>query len=223
MRITIGELINELSSYSRNIEIKTVGNVPFIKADIGNEYFTKGHIYIVQVSEHKYSICDCQDDLHGNRYIPTQDKDNPFIKEKMIIQNKFQYKSEDIEEEDDENSIVLNIGYLSFLEKFYEILFKYQVIKVDPKIFNDRITMLESLKPYQRLISQMNLIFKSKKIPDAKVRDLIRIVKLPQNSFNIRSMKKGDIKILETQFKKMGIHLIIRKNVIADLYFEKII
>lgn len=213
--------MNELATYSRSIEIKMMGNVPFISAHIGNEYFTKCHIYIIQVSEHKYSMCHHHDDLHGNRYIPTLDKDNPFIKEKRIIQNKFQYKDSIDDIEDDEESILLNVGYLSLLDKLYDILFKYNVIKINPKTFDTKIEDLEILIRYPKLITQLNIIFKNKKINNPTLKDLISIVKNPNNSFNMRIMKKNYINIFESKLKEIGINMVIRKNAIMDINFDK--
>ena len=219
MKITIGELINELILYSRNIEITMSGAFPFIKADLGdNERFTRGHIYIVQIAEHQYSICDHHDDLHGNRYMPTQNIDHPFIKEKTLAQQKFGFPAEDNER----HSMLLNVGYLGFINHFHNLLFQYGVIKINPNVFYKQITDSEAFPLVPRIAKALESIFKGRNIPYPKIIDLITIVKNPSDVFNIRGIKEKDIKILEAKFESIGIVLVIEKNVITDIHFEKI-
>ena len=219
MKITIGELVNELMFYSRNIEISMAGPLPFLKADLGDsDRFTRGHIYIVQVAEHQYSICDYHDNLHGNRYVPTQNLDHPFIKEKKLSQQIFGFPIEDNEK----HSIVLNAGYLAFLNHFYNLLFKYGVIKVNPSLFYNQITDSETLSLPPRVAKGLESIFKGRNIPDPTILDLITLVKNPCEVFTIRGIKEKDIKILESKFESIGIILTMQKNVITDIYFEKI-
>lgn len=219
MKITIGETINELMLYSRNVEMSMSGCFPFIKADIGTTSNTKAHVYIVQVAEHKYSICDYHDDLHGNRYVPTQNSNKPFIKERYLIQQKFGITIPNYEEEE---SILLNVGYLTFLDHFYSILSKYKIIKAGPKLFNRQISDRVVLPLLPRLSKGLETVFKDRKITDPKIKDLITIVKNPSDKFNIRGVKEKDIKELETKFKNIGINLVIQGNVVTDIHFEKI-
>lgn len=219
MKITIGELVNELMLYSRNIEINMAGPLPFLKADLGdNDRYTRGHIYIVQVAEHQYSICDYHDDIHGNRYLPTQNLDHPFIKEKRLSQLKFGLPVEDIEK----HSIVLNAGYLAFLNHFYRLLFQYGVTKVNPTVFYKQITDPEVIPLPSRVAKGLESIFKGRNIPDPTILDLITLVKNPSEVFTIRGIKEKDIKILEAKFESIGIILTMQKNVITDIHFEKI-
>lgn len=219
MKVTIGELINELMLYSRNIEVNMTGDIPFLKADLGdNSKCTRAHVYIVQVAEHQYSICDYHDDLHGNRYIPTQNFENPFMKEKKLIQHKYGFPIHD----DEKDSVLLNVGYLSFLDHFYNLLFEYEIIRINPKSFNNLITDSEFLPLSPRPLKALELLFKDRKIVNPKIKDLITIVKNPSDVFNIRGIKEKDIKELENKFQNIGINLVIQKNIISDINFEKI-
>jgi hypothetical protein len=221
MKVTIGELVNELMSYSRNIEVNMSGNIPFLKADLGdNSKHTRAHVYIVQNAEHQYSICDYHDDLHGNRYMPTQNLQTPFIKEKKLIQQK--YGLVEHEDSDEKDSVVLNLGYLGLLDHFHNLLFQYGVIRVNPKSFNKQINDSEFIPLSSRTLRGLELLFKDRKITNPKIKDLISIVKNPSDVFNIRGIKEKDIKELENKFHSIGINLVIQKNIISDIYFEKI-
>ena len=221
MKITIGEVVNELMPYSRHVEINMAGDFPFIKADIGsNSKCTKAHIYVVQVDEHKYSICDYHDDLHGNRYIPTQSIEKPFVKEKKLIQHKFDIPVHD--DDNEEDSVLLNVGYLSFLDHLYTLLSQYGVIRTSPKVLNKQITDRDVLPLIPRAAKALETVFKDRKMSDPKIKDLITIVKNPSDVFSIRGMKEKDVKDLENKFKNIGINLVIQRNTITDIHFEKI-
>ena len=218
MKVTIGELINELMLYSRSIQMNMAGEFPFLRAEIGNNSkYTKAHIYIVQVSEHHYSICDYHDDLHGNRYVPTQNTSSPFIKEKELIHRMYDVKDHN----DEKDSIALNLGYLNFLDHMYNLLFQYGVIKIDPRTFSKKILDHDIIPLSARVIKGLGTIFKDRRITDPKIKDLITIVKSPTDVFNIRGMKDRDIKEMQTKFQNIGINLVVEKNIIIDIHFEK--
>lgn len=218
MKITIGELVNELMLYSRSIQMNMTGEFPFLKAEIGNaSKYTKAHIYIVQVSEHCYSVGDYHDDLHGNRYVPTQNISNPFVKEKTLIQRMYDIRDHDNEKD----SIALNLDYLNFLDHMYNLLFQYGIIKIDPKTFNKNILDRDTVPLSARVTKGLEAIFKDRKITDPKIKDLITIVKSPSDVFNIYGMKERAVKEMQTKFRNIGINLVVEKNVITDIHFEK--
>ena len=219
MRVTIGEVVNELLPYSRDMRISMAGDFPFLEAEIGtNSRYTKGHLYIVQVSENKYSICDCRDNLHGNGYIPTQNLENPFVKEKQIIADMYVYKNSD----DEPDSITLNLEYPKFITHLHKLLFQYGVVRIDPKIFTKKISDHDTIPLTPRVLNGLESIFKEYKILDPKIKDLINIVKTKLTKFNIQPIKGKDVKDMQNKFQHIGINLIIEKNIITDITFAKI-
>lgn len=218
MRTTIGELTNELMHYSRMIEMNMNGDTPFIKALLGsNSGFTKGYFYVVQTAEHQYSTCDHYDELHGTRVFPTQNIYDPFIVESNFIQSWLKRLNEI--KEGEWGRPVSGLNHSDFLDHFYDLLFQYKIIRVNPNIFN---TDIADLKFSSRKISKnIETIFKPYKFNSPKIKDLITIVKKNFNTIHLGNLKPKDINELESKFKQIGIILNIKNNSIIDLQFEK--
>ena len=150
MRITIGEIANELIEYSNTVDVSIVNGVPFLRARISSSSnFTKCYMYVIQTDEHRYAVCDSHDDMNGERFFPSNELIGPFIKERDIIRLKY-----GIESTDDftygYESVVQNLSYEQFVDHLIRRLYEYGIIKFDPAHLSDKVSNLGFTNPRLR-------------------------------------------------------------------------
>jgi len=209
MRITIGELTNELLPYSKIIDTRLVGTIPFTKAILGDmSGITMGYIYIAQVGEHKYSVADADNEMEGRLYIPTQSKINPLISEEEFARKWI--GNNDAEEKDD--MVTKNLDYVEFVKHFHQILLDHQMIKLTQKTLDTPVTSigLSTLKLSKSL---------SCKSKEALVKDVLYSIK--KSPMKLEGVKEKDVLEIVEKFKHLGVFLNTMEKTLLDFQLEK--
>lgn len=216
MVITIGDLTNSLLPYANTIEMSIINNTPFIRSLLGSALgFTKLYLYIVQVDEHRYSVCSSSDDTNGNRFFPTGDKTNPFIQERDIIQLKFGSNGSS---SGDYSSLITDLTVDAFFDHLYSLLFEYRIIRINPKIFPDP---LSNLFDNQKIKRNIEAEFRSFGRTKGTTKDFIEHVIRYKNKFNLGNLKSREIKEVVSKLKSIGININMSGNMIIDASLEK--
>lgn len=217
MLTTIGELTNGLMPYCNVIEMSIVNHVPFIRALLGSgSGFTKAYVYIVQTEEHRYSVCDSYDDTGGNRFFPTGNNKYPFIQEKDIICMKFSTK--DPEGYGDYSSLVNDLTESSFFDHLYDLLFTYDIITVDPKIFS---TPLSHIFTNPRIRRNIEAGFKYMNCHGSSVGDFVNNVIRKGNKFNLGNLRSREVKEVTSKLKSIGIVPTLEGNIIIQASLDR--
>lgn len=199
MFTTIGELTNVLIEYTTVMEMSIVNNTPFIRALLGSgNGFTKAYVYIVQLSEHRYAVCDNYDDVCGNRYFPTGSINKPFIQERDIIRMKYPTKSPNMA---DYSTVVSGLNPNDFFNHLLHILHKYDIIRIDPETLS---TSMIHMFDNGRVKRNVESSFRNYKC-SGSIGDLINIVVRDQNSFNLGNLKQKEVKEVISRLKTVGI------------------
>lgn len=216
MFTTIGELVNPLMEYTNSMEMSIVNKMPFIRALLGSGTgYTKAYLYIIQTSEHRYSVCDSYDDLSGNRYFPSGSKSIPFIQERDIIRAKF---SSDHTNCGDYSSVVNELTESTFFDHLYRVLFNYDIIRMNPKMFS---TPLINIFTSSKIKRNIEATFNDKKCHSETIGEFINMVIKDGKSFNIGNLKPKDSKELIPRFKSIGIIPVIENNIIISATLER--
>lgn len=215
---TIGELTNGLMEYANIIEMSVVNNLPFIRALLGNgsSGCTKAYVYIVQTDAHRYSVCDIYDDLCGNRYFPTGSKTNPFIQERDIINLKFAINNP--EKNGDYSSVVNNLNRSTFFDHLYKLMYSYDIIRIDPKIFS---LPLINVFSNPRIKRNIETALSEKKCHNCTIGNFINMTIRDKDSINLVNLKQKESKEIVTGLKSIGITAVIENNTIIQASFEK--
>lgn len=215
MFTTIGELTNGLMEYANIIELSTFKNTPFIRALLGSgNGFTKAYVYIVQLKEHRYAVCDAHDDVCGNRYFPTGLYAKPFIQERDIIHMKYQTDSMT---SGDYLSVVSGLDENGFFRHLMNILYKYDIIRMHPSMLSESLIQFFSNGRIKRNIEST---FRDKKC-SGTIEDFVNIVIRDHDSFNIGNLKQKEVKEVISKLKSIGIVSEISGNEIISATLER--
>lgn len=220
MRITIGEIANELIEYSNSVEVNIMNGVPFLRARISSiSNFTRCYMYVIQTAEHTYAVCDSHDDLNGERFFPSGEIIKPFILERDIIRLKF-----GIESSGDfiygYESVVQDLPYEEFMNHLLKRMHAYEIIKFDPINLSSRISNLGFTNP--RLRRCLDNEFTDKKHHKGTISDLIDIVLRQRKKFSLAILKPREMGAVAGKLKDLGIYVIIDDDkCIVDLKFNK--
>lgn len=217
MFITTGEIVDKLLEYANIIEMTIVNKRPFIRALLGNgSGITKAYVYIIQVEEHQYSICDSYDDIGGNRFFPTGSRKNPFVKEKDIVDKKFNTSRESCI--DEYESVLTDLSLSMLFDRIYEILFEYNIIKADPKRFPALLNQLFSNPKIKRAI---DIGFEELGCYHGSIGNFVDLVITDKNQFNLGNLKFKELKEVISKLKSIGIVPLIENNVIIKARLER--
>lgn len=216
MRTTIGEIVDIILPYSNIIEMSMINNTPFIRTRLSDKSgFTQAYLYILQTNEHVYSIADDNNDTIGERYFPTGSVISPFVKEKDLIQ--IWYKGG---ENNNEKIINNNIPYNDFFNIFYTLLWKYEIIKFNPKLFKMPISDIN-------FASKKVLTFIEKGLYDQKcnnfnIQGLVDTITKYKKQVCLGNIRQKEIKDMIYKMKQIGIDIQVNKNCIVNISFIKI-
>lgn len=215
MRTTIGEIIDIILPYSNSIEMSMVNDTPFIRARLSGKLgFTKSYLYILQTSEHVYSIADSNDDANGERYFPTGSVISPFIKEKEIIQIwNGGYEC-------NKNNVNNNIKYDDFFIIFYILLWKYEIIKFNPKLFKMPIIDIKFVSKKVNKLIETGLY--EQKCHNFTIHGLFNTLIKDKKQIYLGNIRQREIKDFISKMKQIGIDININKNCITNMSFIKI-
>ena len=184
MKSTIGEVVNEIIQYSNKIEMSIVNELPFIKVYLsGKNNTTKAIMYIIQVGNHVYSICDDYDYPIGERFFPTGNITNPFITEKEIVLGWFNNDS------NIRNIINMknNITYDSLIEYIYNRLWYYDIIRFNPECRKIKFSELGFTSNKIRNIIDKSFIANNCK--NGTIDDLIRLINNESKTFSLYGLR----------------------------------
>lgn len=219
MRQTIGELVRYILPYANRLEISTVNDIPFMRCILGGRSkMGKVYVYILQMNEHQYAICDNDDDLLGERYLPTGSVSKPFILEKDLVNNWFNDSQGDLSGYDRvKTQLTVNdvVDYLHNILSYYSII-RFDLNKYDANIAS---SIGDGRIKAKNAISK---IFNEKGRPSGTIRDLIDIVIKNGDKIDLSRLKNTDIQYIKTRMSDCyGIELVIRSDCIIDVIFEK--
>lgn len=214
MRTTIGEIIDIILPYSNSIEMSMVNDTPFIRTRLSGKLgFTKAYLYILQTDEHIYSIADSNNDTNGERYFPTGSVISPFIKEKDLIQI---WNGGNVNNRNNRN----NITYDDFFNVFYILLWKYEIIKFNPKLFKMLIINIKFISKKVNRFIENGLL--EQKCHNLTIQGLFDTLIKDKKQIHLGNIKQKEIKDFISKMKQIGIDMNINKNYITNMSFIKI-
>lgn len=212
MKITIGEIVNELLPYSNMVETSTIRGFPFVRALISsNNGCLRMFMYILQYSENSYYVCDT--DAFGDKYFPTGNTSKPFISEPKLIHELFNEKDEINEEK------VRMVDNITFIDYLIDSLIKYDII-----IFNkDDLKIKFSQMGFrnQNIVKTIDRSFTDNFHSDGTMDDLIDIVCKQRKTFSLGYMKPGDIRFVSLKLGDIGLNMNTIDNTIIGITFKK--
>lgn len=209
MHITIGELVDDILPYANKIETCFIHERPLLKAFIsGATGTTKAFIYIMQIRDHKYVLCDNDDVLNGERYFITFNQDIPFIKEKEMADRWF--PSEGIEEKEYGNTKVKYVSYDKFWMYFHERLAYYGIIKItQDELRRDIADMGFTSEKIKRVFRES---FAENGCKGNTVGDLVDVVSHQHKNFKLPSLRPRELTCIIGKFSDVGLDLTIERN-----------
>jgi len=217
MKITIGELINEVMKYSSSVEMIMKNGIPYVHAYMSN---SKNHIMsylnIAQTDEFIYYAIDDINETCGARFIPNGSTSKPFIRELDRIHELYG----GIGFIDDSYTLsVENANYEEFMIFFINLLIDREVIKVTPNIMKLKIEDIgfHNVK-IRRIISK---VFNESNMRTGTIQDLIYLILVYKKKFNISSLRSKDIQFVYDKLKDYGIICEIKDGIINGITFEK--
>ncbi len=219
MKQTIGELVRYVLPYTNKIEISVINDIPFMRCILSRR--TKmgtAYLYIIQMSEHQYAVCDNDDDLLGERYFPTGNISEPFVMEKDLIKSWFIGAQRDTSKYD---RVKVGLNVDKFIDQFYEILSYYDVIRFDLKNYDVAIATSIGIGN-GKLRKAISTAFNTKNKPDGTIRDLINIVIKNDDKLDLGQIKDNSIQFIKVRLSECyGIDITVKSNCIVDVLFEK--
>lgn len=213
MKVTIGELSEELLFYSNKIEITSVNDRPFMRVYLGGPHnTTKAIIYIIQTAEHKYSVCDNFDDLLGEKYFPTGSISKPFIKEKELVNELFP-----ILDSNEESYFINGLNSLTFINYLYNRLYYYNILQFNPN--DSKIKISEMGFTSTRIRKGFDQGFKMNNCKSDQIKDLLNVVIKDKKPFNLGMLKNKEFSCIIAKMKDLGLSLKIQKGSIINIEF----
>lgn len=211
MKVTIGELSEYALQFSTKIEINEVNKIPFMKIYVtGYGNINRAFVYVVQVDENKYAVCDVPDEYNGNRYIPTGNISNPFILEKQLAGQWFSDKKPN-----DETFPVVNKE--GFRDYFFGVLHSYGLLRFNPKDFNTTIyDMGFKSDKVKRVLSRA---FKDHHCPNKSMAELIDIFNHHNATFSLDSLREREIGCIVAKLKDLGLEATTNGDVITNIKY----
>lgn len=219
MKQTIGELVRYILPYANQLEISTVNDIPFMRCILsGRTKMGKSYVYIIQMNEHQYAMCDNDDDLLGERYFPTGNISRPFVTEKDIVSNWFGPQRDT----STYDMVKINLSVNDVVDNLYNILSYYDIIRFDLKKKYDLPIATSMEIGRARLRNAISCIFSEKGKPSGTFRDLVDIVIKNDDKIDLGMLRDRDIQHIKTKMRDYhGIEITIKNNCIVDVIFEK--
>lgn len=208
MKVTIGEVVNELLNYTNLIQVNTVKDLPFLRAYVsgGNGKFTKCFIYIVQEKENQYSVCDYSNDSNGERVLVTGELNRPFEIEKDI--NKSGNNKSDL------LHIKKHIKLKEVIHYLHETLYNYEITKFDPRDRSQHLSKIIIHKQrLRRIIDKSMKEFKW----NGTIGDMIDNVYIKKIPIPLNKIKDYEIRYMRSRLKQFGLYIIIENESIVDI------
>ena len=212
MNITIGEIIDVILPFASTITVSKRSLFPWITANIeGGSSVTRLFISVKQVSEWTYSAVVTDDVYNGNRLIPTDTVEPPFIQEKSFLS--YEYNQKDI---DGKN----NMNVIQFRRWLFRILYTYRVIKFDPCNWSKRVVDLgfNSTK-IRRCIDKT---MRKMKCYKGDIFNLIESINTKHEKFSMEELEDKEIRCIYAKLKSLGLNPIIIDKNIVKIEYEKV-
>ena len=210
MIVTIGEVVDIALPFASNITVSQRSQFPWMCANIvGGTSVTKLFILVKQISEHLYSAVITDDVYNGNRLIPTDTSDPPFIKEKNFLGG------------DTDDNIIEgknDMSPIQFKKWFFKSLNRYQIIKFDMNDWNRRIidlgfNSIKIRKHIDRTIRQM-------KCGRGDIYALMESINVKHNKFPMDDLEDKEIRCIYAKLKSLGLDPIIVDKSIVKINYE---
>lgn len=218
MQITIGEVVNELSKYSNLVETSITNGMPFVRAFISSSTsHTKLYMYVAQIKDGIYSVCDDISDTNGSRFFPTGNPNKPFIRE--IERVHIMYGGSGTID-DSWSMSVSDVDYPDFVMYLYQRLKDLKMLKISQKILDSNVVSLgfNSIR-IQRIIEKG---FNEKNIRNGgTVEDLVKIVNKDKESFSLHGLRNKDIQCIVSKLEDVGLNISTRGGYIVDTTFVR--
>lgn len=194
MKVTIGEIINELYPYSTRISTYTVQSLPYVTAPIrsgGN--ITRIWLSVLQTSEHKYAVATTEDIHNGNDIIPTADMNRPFVREKN-------YLSMEVLPDD---LIVERIDRSQFKGWLYKQLYDYDIIRFNP--VNWYVKMSDMGFNSSKIRRAIDQEFNNHHLRGGTILDLITIVGDRGSAFKLPALANKELSCVNAKLRNLGL------------------
>lgn len=219
MHYTIGDIVNIILPYSNDINIKVMNGMPFLKASIKDvSKFTKFWIYVIQLKDYTYSVCESHDDVF-NRYYPSGIIDKPFITETDLIRKIFNLDTNnDISYMYDK--VISDLDLDGFFIYFIKRLYRNKIIRFNLKNLDTRLINLGFTSP--RILRVIDRPFEVRNIKNGTILDLLDIVVKRNEDFSLGKLKEKEIRVIEIKLKELGLrpHINHTNNSINNITFE---
>jgi hypothetical protein len=210
MRITIGEIVNEIIPFSKSIELKVHDNIPYVKAKIGSPSgFTLIYLYIAQIKEGLYTVYETNDEIFG-RYLPTGDLKKPFIKDNDFINSWINNKIPNQSDQAIKNNIMIN----NFRKYFYELLYKLNLIILSPEILTTNLLAINYSKKIKNIIK---IVYHEYNLCNFTIINFINYIRNYPGKLKLYGMSKNELQELNNVFHKIGLKLIITNFCITNI------
>lgn len=209
MNTTIGEIIDVVLPFTTSMNIMMHGLFPYIQASLGNvNSTTRLFISIMQTSEHIYAIAVTDDVYNGNRIIPIENTDCPFIKERHFLNR----SSDDL-------YCLKDIPFKHFKARFFNVLYSNQLIRFNPSNWKTKLIDMgfNSMK-IKRTIGRS---FRQLKCNRGDIADLIHVVNIEHNKFDLSSLEEKEIRCVYAKLKNMGLETTIVDKYIVKIEYER--
>lgn len=201
MRVTIGEVMNSLLPYCSTIETSMFHHFPFLRAVITSNDCARCFMYVKQLEEHIYAVCDSSQDSNGQRYFPTGSISKPFIIEQDLVKSWFGASYED--HPDWYEGVQTDLDYTAFLRYLFQCLLKYDILSISDKTLSTAVSDIgfTSIKIKRSIDRAM----KEQGFRIGTIQDLIDLVYIQQKQITFTGLKPKELQILSQHLRLKGI------------------
>lgn len=214
MRITIGEILNEVIKYSSHVESSIRGSTPLIIAYLSRQSVTRVYLYIAQVGDHRYTAVSDIFDMMGSRFHPTGMIENPFTRE---IDNIHSMYDGSLSLTEKYTSRVSNVSYPDMIDFIHGLLKQYEIIDVSRNVLNSKLSSIGFNS--SRIIKSIENGFPTGKV--GTINDLISIVIKNKTKFQLSGLRAKEIKVVSDKMSDKGIYATIENGSICDITLRR--
>lgn len=222
MRSTIGEIVDIISPYCISVDVSMYHDHPFIRARVRHrENFTALFMYVLQTSEHVYSVAAAHDDVNGNRFFPYLHDTNGrnFITEQDLVRVLFGINSKD-DTSHKYSNVKSGLIPQDFLSLFLTILHANQLIQFNYKEHCEtKITEMGINS--ERIRAAIDEEFKLKGHEFPTIQALLNVILLYHDEVNLTKLRERELTVPIAKLRDIGILCEKKGGKIIGIKFDK--
>lgn len=218
MKSRLGEIANILIPYASIIEMSTVNMIPFLRATLQNsKKISVCTLYITQMDDNLYSICDARDDPFDGKYFPTGSIEHPFTSEREL--SKSWFLTGNVPKESCSCESAKNLSFPMIIDYLYQRFQYYRLICFRKENYETKVIDLDFKS--DKIKKSITTEFVNKRCEGGTIKDLIDIVNIQGRSFNLEGLRQREFSCVVGKLRDLGLQASTSNNRISYITFER--